>query len=94
MPLRQYNSDRTRIAYCKDDAGAATTIDCYLDTDATGTQITVYCSVAQGGANLNVSVPRLKDGDAIFVQKIYDGTNDYWYATQIFQPSEDCVCSS
>ncbi len=52
LPLRQANADRPRIAYCKDDAGAGTTIDCYLDTDATGTQITVNCSI-HNGTNLN-----------------------------------------
>ena len=86
---------RTRIAYCKDDAGAAQTIDCYLDTDATGTEITVHCNVAQGGANLNAVLTRLKDGDPIFVEKIWDGTNNYWWCVGLpFMPSEDCECTS
>jgi len=92
VPFRQANADRTRIAYCKTDAGAGTTLVCYLDKDATGTEITVYFSIAQGGANLNEAAPRLKDGDKVFVQKIYDGTNDYWWCIQTFDQDEECDC--
>lgn len=63
-----------RKAYSKDAAGAATTITCYLDTDTTGTEITVNCSVI-GTANLNAAAPRLEDGSLIFVALI--GT-DWW----------------
>lgn len=83
-------TNRMRKAYCKNDAGAGTTITCYLDTDGTGTEITVTCSVAQGGSALNAAVPRLKDGDLIFVSKI----GATWYCTMIFMPSEDCDCYS
>lgn len=69
LPLRQANADRPRVAYCKDAAGASTTITCYLDTDGTGTEITVYCSIA-GGGNLNTAIPRLADGTLILVSKI------------------------
>lgn len=88
LPLRQANADRPRVAYCKDDAGAAATIDCYLDTDATGTEITVTCLVAQGGANLNAVLPRLADGDPIMVSRV-GGT---WKSIMTFMPSEDCDC--
>ncbi len=89
LPLRQANADRPRVAYCKDDAGAAVTIDCYLDTDATGTEITVTCFIAQGGAALNAALPRLADGDGIIVSKI----GATWRCLTIFMASEDCGCS-
>lgn len=88
LPLRQANADRPRVAYCKDDAGAATTIDCYLDTDATGTQITVTCFIAQGGTKLNEAVPRLADGDGILVSKV----GATWRCLTTFMASEDCDC--
>ena len=74
-------------AYCKTDAGAATTIVAYLDTDTTGDEITVNCSIA-GGGNLNAAIPRLANGTLIFVIEI-DST---WYCTTVFQATEDCVC--
>ena len=77
-----------RLAYCKTDAGAATTIVCYLDTDATGAEITVECDIA-GGGNLNAATPRLTDGLAMPVVDI-DGT---WYSLFPFQATEDCDCS-
>lgn len=76
---------RVRKAYCKAAAGAATTITCYLDTDGTGTEITVNCSIA-GSVNLNAAVPRLADGTLIFVSKI----GGAWYCISPFQKSRDC----
>ena len=75
-----------RLAYCKNDAGAATTIICFLDTDGTGEEVTVKCLTGGGGSSLlNASVPRLSDGDPMLVIK----HNDIWYATTIFEDSED-----
>lgn len=88
VPFRQANADRPRIAYCKEDAPADNTIDCYLDTDATGTEITVTCFIAQGGSALNNAAPRLKDGDGIMVSKI-GGT---WYCLTTFDVDEECDC--
>jgi len=89
LPLRQANADRPRVAYCKNDAGAGATIVCYLDTDATGTEITVTCFIAQGGAALNAALPRLADGDGIMVSKV----GATWRCLTTFMVSEDCVCS-
>ena len=75
-------------AYCKDAAGAGTTIDAYLDTDGTGTEVTVNCSVV-GGSALNAAIPRLADGTLILVTKI----SGSWYCNTVFQASEDCACS-
>jgi hypothetical protein len=50
-----------RRAFCKTDAGAATTILAYLDTDTTGTEVTVHCTIA-GGGYLNAATPALTDG--------------------------------
>lgn len=88
-PFRIDNADRPRIAYVKTDAGAGSTIVCFLDTDATGTEITCTCSIVNGTA-LNSAISRLEDGDMVFVNKI-GGT---WYITGMpFQTSEDCDCS-
>lgn len=86
----RYPSGRLRVAYCKTDAGAATTIVCYLDKDDTGIEITVNCSIA-GGGNLDAAVPRLTDGLLILVTKI-DAT---WWCTTIFMRSciSDASCT-
>jgi len=92
-PLRV--GDRTRIAYCKDDAGLGDTIDCYLDKDTTGTEITVHFHVSQGGGDLSGAGARLKDGDPILVQRIFDGTNNYWYCLgSPFMPGLYCICQT
>ncbi|KKN71365.1 hypothetical protein LCGC14_0420870, partial [marine sediment metagenome] len=87
IPIEQ-NMGSNRKAYCKADAGAATTIVCYLDTDATGTEITVNCQIS-GGGNLNACTRRLKDGNLIIVTNI-GGT---WYSTEGFDTTENCLCS-
>jgi len=80
------SSGSVRLAYCKDDASAATTIDCFLDTNTTGEEVTVKCLTGDGGTSLlNASVPRLSNGDPMLVIK----HNDIWYATTIFEDSED-----
>ena len=75
----------TRKAFVKTTPGAVETVACYLDTDATGEEVTVTCSVI-GGAALNSAVPRLADGEAIFVTDIA-GT---WHCVTTFQASQDC----
>ncbi|KKM01567.1 hypothetical protein LCGC14_1793140 [marine sediment metagenome] len=87
LGFRRANADRPRLAFCKADAGAGATIVCYLDTDATGTEITVNCNISGVGA-LNSAVRRLEDGDRLLVTKI--GAS--WYCTEGFQTSEDCDC--
>lgn len=77
-----------RKAYPKDDAPADTTITCYLDVDTIGEEIPVVCSVA-GGEDLNTALPRLFDGDLIFVTNI----DNAWYCITVFQSSKDCICS-
>lgn len=77
-----------RLAYCKDDAGAGIEIDCYLDTDLVGEQITVTCNIAQNGADLDDATPFLVTSDPIIVTEI-DGV---WYCTGLFNPSKECVC--
>jgi len=78
-----------RKAYCKAPAGVATTITCYLDTDGTGTEITVNFEIA-GGGNCNAAIPRLADGDMVSVMKI----GSVWWCTTTLQASEDCDCYS
>ena len=74
-------------AYVKTTPGVVETVACYLDTDNTGEEITVTCSII-GGSALNSAVPRLADGELIFVSSI-GGT---WYCLTTFQASEDCDC--
>jgi hypothetical protein len=69
------------------DAGAGATIECYLDTDATGEEITVNCSIA-GGTDLNEAIPKLTNGLTIFVRKF--GTD--WHCVNVFQAYEECTC--
>ena len=74
-----------RKAYCKDDAGAAATITCYLDVDATGTEITVNCSIA-GGGTLNAALPLLTDGLEISVWN----DNGTWKCFWGFRKADIC----
>ena len=85
MPLRQYNADRPRIAYCTEDAPDDDNIACVLDV-AGGTAIDVYCYVSGSGPNLCYATPLLKSGDALMVTKVFDGTNDYWRCLTTFSP--------
>jgi hypothetical protein len=75
-----------RTAYCKVDAGTGDTIVCYLDKDATGKEITVYCRLFEGATNLSECAPLLADGDDIDVY--YDGAK--WRCPYPFIKSEDC----
>ncbi len=68
-----------RVAYVKTDAGAGLTVDVYLDTDATGEEVTVTCSIVDGAA-LNAATPRLLDGDQLFVIQI----GGIWYCASLF----------
>lgn len=79
-----------RRAFVKTTPGAAATVACYLDVDATGEEVTVSCDIVNGSA-LNSAIPRITDGDAITVYYDNGGT---WRCTTTFQTSEDCVCSS
>ncbi|HOK95554.1 MAG TPA: hypothetical protein PK052_04905 [Anaerohalosphaeraceae bacterium] len=74
------------IAFAKTDAGAANSIDCYLDTNGTGPVVTVTCPIC-GGSALNLAFPRLAIGDPITVW--HDGT--IWRSVMTFQAAdEDC----
>jgi len=86
IPVERLNS--VRRAWVKDTPGAVAVVTCYLDVDTTGRQITVYCDICGGNA-LNDAVPRLSDGDEIYVENV-GGT---WRAGG-FQASEDCECIS
>lgn len=82
-----YVTSEIRNAYCKNDAGSSSTITCYLDTDGTGEEITVYCNIS-GGSNLDSAVRRLEDGDLLQVR--YDSANSKWRALEGFQASKNC----
>ena len=75
-----------RNAFVKTTPAAVETVVCWLsDTDGTGDEITVSCSVI-GGTALNAAYPRLADGELIAV--FNDGTN--WRCCTTFQASEEC----
>ncbi len=62
-----------RKAYVKTTPDAVNTVDCYLDIDATGDEITVSCSdFIVGGTALNAVIPRLINGIKIYVAKFGD----------------------
>ena len=77
-----------KIAYCKDDAGAATVIDCYLDDDITGAVIEVVCYIA-GEGSLNDAIPRLAIGLPMAVFSLHG----IWHSLFPFQGGEDCECT-
>lgn len=79
-----------RLAYPVDDAGAGTTINCYLDTNLTGTVVTVSCSIF-GGSDLNEASPLLNnDGNPIFVRSI----GGMFWCVSLFDVVEECGCTT
>jgi hypothetical protein len=74
----------TRVAYVK-TTPTGTTVDVYLDTDATGEEANVACSVIpnSGATNLDAATPTLTNGDQIFVVKM----NGIWYCANLFHPT-------
>ena len=76
-----------RMAFCKTDAGYGSTIQCYLDTNLTGKEVTVHCSISNA-SNLNEAVRDLEAGDWILVRFI----GDQWRCTEGFQGWEECDC--
>ncbi len=83
--------DDVHKAFCKNDAGAATAIDCYLDAYETGEVIAVNVSImGPGGTKLNAASPRLEIGNLIFVKKY----GSEWWCTTFIQADEACICYS
>lgn len=74
-----------RKAYCKTAAGTGATIACYLDTDGTGEEVTVTCTLIQA-SNLSSCFPTLADGTMMPVWK--DG--DTWRSLWWFYGKEPC----
>ena len=77
-----------RRAFVKTTPGATSSVACYLNFDGSDEEITVNCAICNGTA-LNSAIPRLADGDDLFVAKIAGS----WWCLTVFQTSEDCVCS-
>lgn len=73
-------------AYAKAAAGAGNTIVCFLDTDATGDEITVTISIA-GGSDLNSALPRLENGTLLTV---WNDGGTWRNAGNPFQASGPC----
>ena len=75
-----------RHAYCKTAAGAGFNIQCYLDTNLTGTEITVYCNTFEATA-LSACIPLLTAGRVIPVYKV----GEYWFCAWWFSGTELCA---
>jgi len=76
-----------RTAYCIDNAGTGSTINCYLDEDSSESEaVTVYCRLFEGASNLSDCAPRLMSHDPIDV--FYDGTQ--WRCLYPFTYTEAC----
>lgn len=75
----------TRVAYVKTTPTTGSTVEVYLDTDPTGEEATVTCSVIPNtpATDLQDATPTLADGDQIFVVKM----NDIWYCANLFHPT-------
>ncbi len=69
-----------RKAYVKTTPAAVATVACYLDTDATGTEVTVTCEII-GGTKLNEAIPQITDGKWFYV--VHD--NGTWRSLFPFQ---------
>ena len=78
-----------RLAFCKDDAGATTDIDCYLDVDGTGAIVNVEFSIGSHGTRCDLALPRLEDGDWIIVTQTSDGI---WRCTSTLTQCKACTC--
>ncbi len=85
-----------RMARTTEAATANDHITCNLirndDTEQTsglGSSVEVYCKIT-GGTALNAALPRLANDDYLPVMNL----NGTWWSTQLFQTSEDCVCTS
>ncbi len=65
-----------RKAYVRITPGETETVECYLDTDDTGEEITVTCEITGGGAKLNEVMPRLTNGRMFYVT--YDSDDELW----------------
>jgi hypothetical protein len=63
-----------RHAYCKTAAGSGSSIVCHLDTDTTGTEITVNCHLFEA-TNLSDCIPLLTDGKRIPIYQV----DNAWY---------------
>lgn len=75
-----------RVAYCKVDAGTGNTLLCYLDTDTTGPEVTVYFQLLGGITNLSDGHLSLVDG--AWVPVMYrDGQ---WWCIIPIEGTEDC----
>ena len=78
-----------RMAFCKTAAGSGNTIVCYLDTDATGEEVTVWCTLIDA-TNLNECFPTLVDGVGMPVFWDYSYSTPCWRSLWWFQGKEEC----
>jgi hypothetical protein len=78
-----------RVAYVKTVPTSGNTIQCYLDTDLEGQEITVYCRIwasdGNTGAFTNFFTPNVQIGDYLWIQQItYDGFTFWQSKTEFF----------
>jgi len=83
-------SSEIRDAYCKVAAGTGNTLVCFLDTDTTGIEITVYFTLLNC-SNLSDGQLSLVDGTPIPVRKRADGN---WWCIIPIEGTEERACGS
>jgi len=87
--LRMFGSaggGAVRKAYCATDAGAVSTINCYLDSDDSASEeVEVNCNII-GGSKLTEALPYLSDGDMILVTQV---GSEWWCISMFFNVGAD-----
>jgi len=86
-PAKRYPAG-IRKAFLKNDFSTGSTVNCYLDTDSTGMEVTVYFSLPPGTSNLSDCEPSLKDGQWVGV--FYNNLDGQWQALCGLAGAQDC----
>lgn len=76
-----------RKAYAKTDAGAGNSLNCYLDTDSTGIEVTVYFELL-GITDLEDGHLDIEDGTGIWIA--YNSILSRWECTTPVQGTTSC----
>ena len=85
-PRRRPTPQNVRIAYCKTDAGTGSTLQCFLDTDGSGQEVTVHFQLLGGITNLSDGHLSLVDGTWVPVMAI----ENEWRCIVPIEGTEDC----
>lgn len=86
--IEKSSGSNLRRAFVKTTPGATTTLECFLDIDATGTEVNVECTV-YGGGNLDEAHPTFIDGDPLWVA--FNVIANEWQNVTRIDGSEECL---